>query len=214
VGWRLVRRRQGHRPDAAPEALGRLELSLSRRSFVGGALTVGAPAALLGCGDDDVGLPVADGNPTGDVELLNEALALELGAVVLYEFGADEVEGAAGEVAQRFAAVEAEHVDALRAEIEALGGTPVEERSREEYERDFPFDRLREEENFLNFAVDLENTTLAAYIDAMFGLGDGGVRRTVLGIAGADAGQLSVVLGELGEPQVPDAFVVGAQPVK
>jgi rubrerythrin len=212
----LVRRRQGHGPDAAPEALGRLELSLSRRSFVGSALALGAPAALVGagCGDDDVGLPVADGNPTADVDLLNDALALEHGAVVLYAFGADELEGAIADVADRFAEIEAEHVDALTRAIEDLGGTPVAKRTQAEYEQDFPFGKLRDEEDFLNFAVDLENTTIAAYIDAVFGIGDGAVRRTALEIAGADAGQLSVVLGELGEPQVPDAFVVGAQPIK
>ena len=102
----------------------------------------------------------------------------------------------------------------LRAEIEDLGGTPVERLSEEEYEQDFPFGKLDDEENFLNFAVDLENTAIARYTDAIFGIGDGGVRRRVLEAVASDAGQLSVLLGELGEPQVPDAFVVGAQPVK
>ena len=216
MGWRLVRRRQGHGPDAAPEALGRLELSLTRRSVLGGALALGAPVLLgSGCGDDSAdGSPKADGTPADDVDLLNDALALELGGVVLYERGADTLDGAAADIAERFAEIEAEHVALLRGEIEDLGGTPVEKLSEEEYEEDFPFDKLEDEENFLNFAVDLENTTIARYTDAIFGIGDGGVRRRALETVASDAGQLSVLLGELGEPQVPDAFVVGAQPVK
>lgn len=191
-------------------------LAVTRRSLVGGALALGVPAAFLGsgCGDDDAGAPVADGNPVGDVELLNDALALELGGIVLYERGAETLDGAAAGISERFAEIEAEHVAVLRREIEGLGGTPVEKLPAEEYERDFPFDELADEENFLNFAVDLENTTVAAYADAIFGLGLGALRRTALQIAAGDAGQLSVLLGELGEPQVPDAFVVGAQPVK
>jgi rubrerythrin len=210
VGRRLVRRRQGDGSDAAPEALGRLELSLTRRSLVGGALALGAPAVLLGsgCGDEDT-----EGTPAADAGLLNDALALELSAIALYEAGADTLEGGAAEIMERFAEIENEHAATLRREIEGLGGTPAEERPAEDYASDFKLDELEDDEDFLNLAVDLENTAVAVYSDAIAGLGAAAIRRTALEIAAADGAQISVLLGELGEPQVPDAFVVGAQAV-
>ena len=129
----------------------------------------------------------------------------------MYEFGADTYDGVAAETAERFVEIETEHVRLLRREIEALGGTPVEPRPAEEYSEDLRLEKLNDSEDFLNLGVDLENTTIDFYIDAIFGLGDAEVRRTLLEIAAVDAGQLSFLLGEIGEPQVPDALVVGAQ---
>ena len=129
----------------------------------------------------------------------------------MYEFGADAYDGVAADTGQRFAEIEAEHVRLLRREIEGLGGTPVEPRPAEEYREDLRLDKLKGADEFLKLGIDLENITLDFYIDAIFGLGAADTRRTLLEIAAVDAGQLSVLLGEIGEPQVPDAFVVGAQ---
>ena len=161
-----------------------------------------------GCGDEDT-----EGTPAADVGLLNDALALEHSAVALYQSGAETLDEAAAEIAERFAEVENEHVDALRGAIEELGGTPVEERSAEQYRRDLRLGRLSGDRDFLNLAVDLENTAVAVYTDAIARLGAATLRRELLEIVAADAGQISVLLGELGEAQVPDAFVVGAQAV-
>jgi rubrerythrin len=225
VGRRLVRRRQGDGPDAAPEALGRLELSeargadrggtprglaVTRRALVGGALALGAPIALAGsgCGDADT-----EGTPAADAGLLNDALALELSAVALYEAGAELLDGAAAGTAERFAEIEAEHVAVLRRELEDLGEIPIEASSAEEYARDLRLDKLEGDDDYLNLAVDLENSAISVYTQAVAGLGSAELRRTALEIAAVDAAQISVLLGELGEPQVPDAFVVGAQAV-
>jgi rubrerythrin len=181
---------------------------VTRRSLVGGALALATPLALgaTGCGDDD-----GPGTPAADVELLNDALELELSGVALYEFGAENFDGVAADLAERFAEIETEHVRLLRREIEELGGTPAEARSDGEYRDDLRLNKLEGPDDFLNLGVDLENNTLDFYIDAIFGLGAAAVRPALLEMATVDAGQLSVLLGEIGEPQVPDAFVTGAQ---
>jgi rubrerythrin len=182
---------------------------VNRRLFLGGTLALGAPALLLGgCGDEDT-----DGTPAADAGLLNEALSVELSSVALYEAGAETLADAAAETAERFAEIEAQHVAVLRGEIEGLGATPVEARSAEEYARDFRLSKLEGDDDFLNLAVDLENSAISVYTNAIAGIGDGALRRTALELVAVDAGQISVLLGELGENQVPDAFVVGAQAI-
>ena len=61
----------------------------------------------------------------------------------------------------------------------------------------------------LRFAVDLENTAIAAYIDALPKLGKGDLRATAAAIIANEAEHVAVLLGALGMEQVPGAFVFG-----
>jgi rubrerythrin len=61
----------------------------------------------------------------------------------------------------------------------------------------------------LKFAVDLENTAIAAYIDALPKLGKGDLRATAAAIVSNEAEHVAVLLGALGREQVPGAFVFG-----
>ncbi|MEA2191912.1 MAG: hypothetical protein QOI73_2033, partial [Solirubrobacteraceae bacterium] len=72
---------------------------------------------------------------------------------------------------------------------------------------DFP--ELRSQTDVLRFAVDLENTAIAAYIDALPKLGKGDLRATAAAIVSNEAEHVAVLLGALDEDQVPFAFVVG-----
>jgi rubrerythrin len=183
---------------------------LSRRRFfhMSGVSIVGASAAVLAaCGSDD-GATDADGTQDGggdaaDVEILNSALDLELMAVAAYKAGAARLRGAVLDVGQRFLEQEQEHADGLAAAIRDLGGRP--NRAKQSY--DFP--ELRSQADVLRFAVDLENTAVAAYLDALPKLSSGDLRATAAAIVTTEAEHIAVLLGALGRPQVPDAFVTG-----
>ena len=69
----------------------------------------------------------------------------------------------------------------------------------------------------LRFAVDLENTVIEAYLDAIPKLSSPDLRQTGAAIVSNEAEHISVLLGALnpGDPaaQVPNAFVTGVASV-
>ncbi|MEY2443056.1 MAG: hypothetical protein QOJ46_2482, partial [bacterium] len=144
-----------------------------------------------------------DESDLADIEILNSALDLELMAVAAYKAGAAHLKGDVLQVGKLFLEQEQEHADGLAAAIKDAGGTP--NRAKAAY--DFP--ELRSQTDVLKFAVDLENTAIAAYIDALPKLGKGDLRATASAIISNEAEHISVLLGALGKEQVPGAFVFG-----
>lgn len=61
----------------------------------------------------------------------------------------------------------------------------------------------------LRFALDLENTAIAAYIDALPKLSQGDLRATAAGIIANEAEHVTVLLDALGRDPLPAAFVTG-----
>jgi rubrerythrin len=183
---------------------------LSRRRFfhMSGVSVIGSSAVFLAaCGDSG---PSGGGGsargPAGDeadAEILNSALDLELMAVAAYKAGARHLKGSILDMGQTFLEQEQEHADGLQRAIKDIGGRP--NRAKSAY--DFP--TLRSQDDVLRFAVDLENTAVAAYIDALPKLSDGKLRATAAAIVTTEAEHISVLLDALGRPPVPSAFVVG-----
>jgi len=186
---------------------GFLRDSLSRRRFfhMSGVSLAGGSAVFLTACSDDTKTPVAgpDESDEADVEILNSALDLELMAVAAYKTGAAKLNGEVLAVGKLFLEQEQEHADGLMAAIKDAGGKP--NRAKASY--DFP--ALGSQTDVLRFAIDLENTAIAAYIDALPKLGEGDLRATAAAIISNEAEHVAVLLGALGEEQVPDAFVVG-----
>jgi rubrerythrin len=181
---------------------------LSRRRFFrmsGVSVAGGSAMFLAACGGDDTDTPATgpDESDAADVEILNSALDLELMAVAAYKAGAMLLKGEVLAVGRQFLEHEQEHADGLATAIKDAGGRP--NRSKPSY--DFP--QLKSQTDVLRFAVDLENTAIAAYIDALPKLGKGDLRATASAIVANEAEHVAVLLGALGEQQVPDAFVVG-----
>jgi rubrerythrin len=182
---------------------------LSRRRLFGmaGVSAAGASAVLLtACGDDtkDRNVQTApDESDAADVEILNSVLDLELMAVEAYKTGAGQLSGRALQIVKGFLEQEQEHADELASAIRDAGGTP--NRAKSSY--DFP--RLRSQRDALRFAVELENTAIAAYIDALPKFSQGDLRATAAAIVTCEAEHIAVLRGVLDEPQLPDAFVTG-----
>jgi rubrerythrin len=181
----------------------------SRRRFFhmsGVSVAGGSAVFLAACGRED---PTSRA-PTGpdesdqaDVEILNGALDLELMAVAAYKVAAGQMRGSVLEVGKTFLAQEQEHADGLSAAIKDAGGTPNRAKST------YGFPELRSQDDALKFAVDLENTAIAAYIDALPKLTQGDLRATAAAIVTSEAEHVAVLLDALGRDPMPDAFVTG-----
>ena len=177
---------------------------MQRRAFLRRSVVGGAGLWLAACGDDGNDGPE---DPTsnrsateGDIATLNFVLELEHEAVAAYTAVAARLD-----MAKVFAEQEREHAGALVDAIKDLGGKP----SKAEVADDYGFPQLDAEEDVLKFALDLENTTVAAYIDALPKLSSPDLRGTAASIVTNEAEHLSVLLGALGEAQAPDPFVTG-----
>jgi rubrerythrin len=181
---------------------------VSRRRFFrmsGVSLAGGSAVFLAACGDGAEPLVSTgpDESDQADVEILNGALDLELMAVAAYKLGAGQLRGSALDIAQTLLEQEQEHADGLMAAIEDAGGTP--NRAKSSY--DFP--TLRGRRDVLRFAVDLENTAIAAYIDALPKLSQGDLRATAAAIITNEAEHITLLLDAMGMDPVPGPFVNG-----
>jgi rubrerythrin len=193
-------------------------MSTSRRDFfrLAGLATAGGSVVFAAaCGDDDDGGSATAGimeNGAGggrDVMILNAALDLENTAIAAYTAGAALLKGAVLETGKLFLAHEQEHAAGLAQAIRDLGGTPNKAKPAAAYANGFP--KLRSQNDVLRFAVDLENTAVAAYVDAIPKLSDPKLRQTAAAINTNEAEHISVLLGALGKPPVPDAYVTGGK---
>jgi bacterioferritin (cytochrome b1) len=179
---------------------------LSRRSLLGAGLAGSSAVLLAGCGDDTKNPNVQtapDESDTADVELLNTMLDLELEAIEAYKTAAGGLRGGALQIAKGFLEQEQAHADALDRAIRDLDGVPNQATS------SYVFPALTAQRDVMRFAVAFENNQIAAYIDVLPKLSRGEIRSTISAILTCEAEHVCVWLGELGEPQAPDAFVVG-----
>ena len=188
----------------------------SRRAFVraGGATLLGGAAAALatcgGGGKKTTETTVSTTQAQGDAAVLNAALELEHTAIAAYETGLKLMKGKARAAASEFLAQEHEHAAALTRAIAQLGTVPVKPRPISAYAAGFP--PLHTAGEFLEFALDVENTAVAAYLDSMAALNTDPLRAEVSSIMTNEAQHMSVIYGLLGRPQVPNAFVTGESP--
>lgn len=188
----------------------------SRRDFfrLAGLTTLGGSVVSLGaCGGDDGGADSGDTTGTNnsggrrDARILNGALDLENTVIAAYTAGAKLLRGRTLRIGTQFLEQEREHAGALTEAIKRLGGTPNKPKTADEYALGFP--RLEDQNDVLTFAVDLENMAVRAYEESLPMLSTRALRQSAAAIATAEAEHLSVLLGALGKPQVPRAYVTG-----
>ena len=176
---------------------------LSRRGFLtaaGLALGAGSAVFLGACGGGDGG---ATGERDRDLAILNHALSLELTAVAAYRRASEPLAGEELATFEAFLAQEQEHADALTKAIKQRGGTAVADPVRLRYPK------LGERRGALAFASDVENVMIAAYLEAVPMLSASDLRAIAGEIGAVEAEHLAVIAGQLGRPQVPEAFVRG-----
>lgn len=180
----------------------------SRRRFfrMSGVGIAGTSAAVLVACSDDTKNPVQigpDESDQADVEILNAVLDLEFLAIAAYKQGATKLGGERLAIMKVLLEQEQAHADGLAGEIKNLDGTPNRAK------RDYDFPQLRTEADVLRFALDLEDTAIAAYIDALPKFSEKELRATAASIITSEAEHASVLLDALGREPVPEAFVNG-----
>jgi Ferritin-like domain len=166
---------------------------------------------LGGCdGDDgdtqDTTQTISPERKRGDGAVIASLLDAERTAVIAYGTARRRLGG----LADDFVGHERAHARALEKALVDLGIEPQPPRPQSAYSTGFP--PLRSREDALRFALDVEETQIAAYGDSMPALFTPELRVTVATILGNQAEHLAVLLGELGEPQAPRDFIVGKPP--
>jgi hypothetical protein len=165
----------------------------------------------VGCGGgkhdaQDTTQTISPERMRGDAAVIASLLDLERTAVIAYA----TLRGRLGSLAGGFLRHEQAHARALEKALAALGAKPEPPRPRSAYADEFP--PLRNREDALRFALDVEETQIAAYGDSVPTLFTPELRVTVTTIFATQAEHMAVVLGALGEPQAPRDFVVGEPP--
>lgn len=188
----------------------RREILVASAALAGGAST----ALLASCGGGNSKTPSTETVSTiqmqDDAAILNTLLDLESSAVVAYGLISQRVSGANVALARKLRAHEQAHAAALRRAIPPLGQAVAPAKTAAEYEATFP--PLRSQREALDFAVDVEDTAIGAYADAIGKVVTDSVRRMLATILATEAEHAAVVLGRLGRPQAPAAFVTGPPP--
>ncbi len=138
----------------------------------------------------------------GDIEILNFALTLEYLEATFYKEAA-AVKGLSKEVAEyvkTFGDEEQEHVDALVATIEDLGGEPVKAPK-----VDFG-DAFSSAGKFVPLAITIEDTGVSAYNGAAPMIDSKDLLATAGGIVQVEARHAAALRLANGEPPAPEAF--------
>jgi rubrerythrin len=175
-----------------------------RRRFVTAGVLSATAVALLG-GRDALAAKNSKGDASGDIAILNAALAAELQAIAAYQVGAESglLTAAVKPVALEFQGHHKAHADVLAGVVKKMGGHPVSAKSK----YDFPVDKLKTEKDVLQFAAGLEKGAVSAYVGAVPKFNDRSLSQAAATILGDEAMHWAVLRSVLGEQPVPSAFV-------
>lgn len=143
-----------------------------------------------------------------DSELLVGLIGFEQTAVTAYAMAASAGWLGSSSVPMLFGAQEQQHADALVAALTAVGGTPPPPPRVE----DVPgLTEVTNGQDFLNFAVGLENQLLAAYLEANKTLGSGDLLTLSSQIAASEGQHLVVLRQSLGTDPIPAPLPSGSE---
>jgi hypothetical protein len=187
-------------------------IALSRRTFLGraGAATLSTAAVALLAGNQAI---AQGGSATmQDVNILNVALGLEHEAINAYQLGAMSglLQKPVLEVAVLFQGHHKGHRDALIATIRKMGGTPVAEKSLDEYAKALRADTLKSQGDILELAARLELGATNAYLGVIPAFKDAGLAKVAGRLAADETMHWSILSNAMGKPLPMAALTFGA----
>jgi|SRR5690242_6928672 hypothetical protein len=184
---------------------------INRRDFAKGAVGLGG-AAMLGAvaltASRSGGLAFAADAPfKSDIDVLNYALTLEYFEATLYKTIVDsgKLQGRDQQYITLFGQQEQAHVDAVKATVEKLGGTPVQK-------ADYNFPTLGDRAAVLNLLNIVEQTGVGAYLGAAGYIQNKDILAAAASIMQVEARHTALIRYLLDIPPVPDAFTPAFTP--
>ena len=187
----------------------------SRRQFLvrSAATTLSAAAVALLAGHPTLAAAKGEthGAAASDAGTLNTALALEHEGINAYTLGAQSnlLEKPVLALAVKFQDDHKAHRDRLIKVIRTLGATPVQEKSLAEYAKDLEVDKLKSQSDVLNFAADLENEAVNAYLGIILAFHDRQFAHLAGQLAADETEHFTLLSNALGRP-LPAPFSFGA----
>ena len=183
----------------------------ARRSLITRGATLSASAMLLLAGKDALAQGMK-ADTSKDVGILNVALGLEHEAINAYQLGAGSglLQKPVLDVAVQFQGHHKTHRDALVATIRKLGGTPVAEKSLDEYAKALNAVALRSQSDVLDLAARLELGATNAYLGVIPSLGSKDLAKVAARLAADETMHFTVLTSALGRPLPPGALSFGA----
>jgi hypothetical protein len=177
-----------------------------RRALFAAAALVGLAMALASCGGGGGEITTAVPDKDADIEILNDILTRQTGAVAAYDRTLSHLGGRNLALARVFRAQEQEHIDAVVKALRGIGGDAEPEA--EEIEAN----GRRTEDDYLRFLYELESATIDAELSAISKLSASWPRALLASIVADQAQHLTLLRGRMGAKPidtVPGAFENG-----
>ena len=178
-----------------------------RRAISAGGLVLSASAVALLGGRHALaaGVKVSPAELEADVRILNTALGAENEAIAAYQVGAESglLSKDVLAVAVTFQGHHKEHAAAIAATVQKLGGKAAAAKAK----YSFPVDKLKSQNDVLQFAAGLEKGAVSAYLGAVPLFADRALAQVAASILGDEAMHWAVLRQVLGETPVPSAFM-------
>ena len=184
----------------------------SRRAFVAGGTTALSAGAVMLLAGVSAPARAANMNPAADVGILNVALGLEHEAINAYQLGAGSglLQKPVLDVAVLFQSHHKAHRDALISTIRNLGGTPVAERTLDDYAKALNASSIRSQSDILELAAKLELGAANAYLGVIPSFMDTALAKIAGRLASDETMHYTALLGALGKSLPTGALSFGA----
>lgn len=185
----------------------------SRRAILGGAGTTlsmaGVGLLLNGCAT--TGYSANATEVSQDAAILNAAIALEHEGIAAYQIAATSglLEPAVLDIGITFQGHHKGHRDILVKAVQDLGGTPMEEKTLDEYAEDLNAASLKNQADILRLALGLERGAANAYLGLIPSLGPD-YHQIAAQLAGDEAFHVATLANALGEPIPKMPIMFGA----
>lgn len=143
-----------------------------------------------------------------DIDILNEALALEQFAIAAYGLAAET--GVLSEdvikVAKTFQSHHGQHAHKIKTTITSLGGNAVEPLSHDEYAKKLP-SSLIDEKSIVHYALTLEKEAAITFLNAISEFENPKIAQAAASILGDEAMHWAVLRNALGLNPVHISFI-------
>lgn len=183
---------------------------LARRQFLSQSTSLTLSTATVGVLAGAPRLARAEGDPAKDTAILNVALGLEYEAIAAYQLGAQSglLQKPVLETAVLFQSHHKGHRDALAATIQKMGGTPVAEKSLDDYAKALNAGMLKNQADVLALATRLELGATNAYLGVIPSFRDPALAKIAGRLAADETMHWTVLSSSLGRtlPAAPLYF--------